>query len=226
MLSLALASIISSAPAIVDGSSSYTVNAEEWQTHHAVNGFVNTGPADPHQIFKIHYRVVNGIVEGFSMPYVEYVHYIQANVTSDGNAMLEIRFPKNYPSANVDGGGEAIFFVNEQEVLPEFGNDDCFYAFAIPFSGSGVVDVVWGDFLTGEPFRGVDVPESCQPETLVQDVVSTQDGVIPPLHQIKAGVKSDEVVCGDNFELVTHPNGKPYCATPSSSEILRERWNL
>lgn len=100
-----------SAVYIANRSNSITVIdglTEEWQTHYAVNGFVNVGPPDPYQIFKIHYRVINGIAEQFSMPYVEYVHYMQAKVDSDGNGTLEIRFPKNYPNANVDGGGGAF----------------------------------------------------------------------------------------------------------------------
>lgn len=196
---------------------------EEWQTHYAVNGFVNSVPPDPYQIFEIHYRVLNGTIEQFSMPYVEYAHYMQANVTSGGNGVLEIRFPKNYPSANVDGGADALFFVGQQEVVPDYdSSDECFYEYSISFTESTVIDVVWGDLLAGEPFRGVEVPESCVADTLVQDVTRTKDGVITPYHQMTAGVTLDEVAC----ELVTHPSDKTYCATPASAEILRERWNV
>jgi DNA-binding beta-propeller fold protein YncE len=194
---------------------------QDWQTHYAVNGFVNTGPADPYQVFKIQYRVVNGTVEQFSMPYETYTHNIRANVTSDGNGVLQIKFPKNYPSGNDELGGEAIAFINEQEIFPEHSITDCFFEFSLPFSNDAVIDLVWTFY--DDSFRGIDVPERCTSETIVQDVVK-KNGIITPLHQMKAGVVPAEVVCGDNLELVSHPNGKPYCATPASAEILKERW--
>ncbi|MEM2140432.1 hypothetical protein [Nitrososphaera sp.] len=197
--------------------------SQDWQTHYTVNGFVNTGPPDPYQIFKVHYQVINGTLEDFRMPYVEYAHYMQANVTSNGNGVLEIRFPKNYPNANVDWGAGALFFVGQQEVIPDHDNaDECFYEYSVSFTEDTVIDVVWGDYMTGEPFRGVDVSESCIPNTLVQDVVKTKDGIITPYQQMKAGVKLDEIVC----ELVVHPSGKIYCVTPPSAEILKQRWNI
>lgn len=194
---------------------------EDWQTHYAVNGFVNVGLPDPYQIFKVHYRAINGTVDEFRMPYEGYAHYMQANVTSDGNGLLEIKFPKNYPSGDIDGGGDAIFFIDTQETIAEDSHaNDCFRQFRIPFTGDVVIDVVWTSAMTDEPFRGVEVSESCIPETIVQDVMRTKDDVITPYHQMKAGVKLDEVVC----ELVTHASGKTYCATPNSAWVLKERW--
>lgn len=224
-LTLALALVLFIPTVYASTSDGDDANTEDWQIHYAVNGFVNSGEPDPYQIFKIHYRVINGTVEKFGMPYFEYSHYIQANVTSNGNAMLEIRFPKNYPSYE---GGEpvsAITFLNEQEIVREqYGDDSCFIDFLIPLSESGTVDVVWTTIFSGRPFQGLDVPESCIPETLVQDVVRTKDGIIPPLHQVKAGVLPDEVACGDAFELITHPNDRRFCCSPGSIEMLKERW--
>jgi hypothetical protein len=224
MLSAAYASPAESPAAIVDTSTTYIDVTNVWQNHYTVNGFTNSGSPDPSEIFKIRYRVINGTIEQFSMPYVGYAHQIQANVTSSGDGLLEIRFPKNYPSANIDGGGEAVFFIDEQETFPA-GREgtDCFYEYSFPFSGSAVVHVSWVDFLTNEPFRGVEVPKTCIPETTVHDVVK-KNGTITPLHQLNAGVRFDEVVCTAGFELVTSPTGKPYCATPASAEILKERW--
>lgn len=200
---------------------------DEWQTHYAVNGFVNVGPPDPYQIFKIHYRVINGMMERFSMPYVEYAHYISTDVASNGNGVLEIRFPKNYPIYEGGEPTEAIFFLNKQEITAEhYDTDDCFIDFRIPLAQSGLVDVVWTTILSGEAFRGTDVPKRCLPDTVVQGVVTMKDGVISPLHQLKAGVKPDEVVCRYGFELITHPDGRPYCATPQSAEQLYNRWKM
>ncbi|MEM3159290.1 MAG: hypothetical protein QXJ74_00740 [Nitrososphaera sp.] len=202
--------------------------SQEWQTHYAVNGLVNSGPPDPYQIFKVHYRAINGTVEQFSMKNVEYPHDFQASVT--GNGTLEIMFPKNYPNVNADAPeadiAEPIFLSNGQEIAASYFDSDCFRMFSIPFSGSQVIDIAWPDFLTNEPYRGSDVPESCMAETLVQDVVRTKDGIIPPLHQMKAGVRAEEVACGDEFELVARPDGRPYCATSTSAEILKQRWNI
>jgi hypothetical protein len=197
---------------------------KEWKTHYAVSEFVNPGQPEPREIFKIHYRVLNGMVEQFHMPYGEYAHHIQAKV-SGGSGTLEIMFPKNYPSANADGGGEAIVFVGEREVAPEYSSaNECFYEFSISFSGPTTVELLWADFLTGEPLRGVSVPDSCLPETTVQQVAKTRDGIIAPLHQVRSGVLPSEVVCGDGFELVSHPDGRPYCVTPNSIEQLIDRW--
>lgn len=207
----------------MSSASSVRASDEGWSTHYAVNGFVNTGPADPYQIFKIQYRVLNGTVEQFSMPYVDVAHNIRAEVTSDGDGVLQIKFPKNYPNGNDELGGSAIVFVNEQEIVPNSTETDCFSEFSLPFSNDAVIDVVWGFY--DDFFRGADVAEGCMPETIVQDVVRTKDGVIPPLQQLKAGVTTEEVVCGYGFELIRHPDGRPYCATPSSVEQLYNRWN-
>lgn len=194
---------------------------EEWKTYYAVNDFVNVGPADPYQIFKVHYRVLNGTIEHFTMPYVEYPYNIMADVTSNGNGTLEIMFPKNYPNTNADFA-EAIFFEDYQEIVAFDRDTECFREFSIPFTGSKRIEVNWVDFLTNDPFRGIDVPESCIPETLVQDVVRTKDGVIAPYHQMKAGVTRGGLV----FEIVEHPSGTAFYATPASAEILKERWSI
>ncbi len=197
---------------------------EEWETHYAVNDFANTGTPDPHQIFKIYYRAINGTVEEFNMLYIEYAHYIEADVSSsNGNATLEIRFPKNYP---IHEGGDyldPIIIFDDREILPDrFEATNCFYEYSIPYNGNGVIDVAWATILTEQSFIGVDVPEDCMPETLVQGVVKTNDDVISPFRQLNAGVKADEVIC----DIVTHPNGKQYCATPASTELLKERWKI
>lgn len=207
---------------------------QEWLTHYAVSDFVNTGlpernqtgSPDPRQIFKIHYRVVGGTLEDFSMPFVSYAHYIQANVISEDNDMLQILFPKNYPIHERGVYLYPIIFFNQLEIGETVDHEiaECFYAYSIPNTGSGVIDLVW-TFQRGGPFIGLDVPDHCTSETLVEDVVRTKDGIIAPFHQVKAGVKPNEVVCSEEFELIFHPNGRPFCATPSSAEILKQRWN-
>lgn len=197
-----------------------------WQTHYAVNGFVNSGQPDPGQIFKIRYLVLDGAVEEFSMPLGFRTNDVAARVVSDGNGTLKINFPKNYPITNTDDIAQFDVFVGDRTIPFDWDESACFFEMSIPFSGSELIEVKWLDFLTDEPYRGIVDSETCISETLVQDVVRTKDGTIAPLHQVKAGVKPNEVVCGDDFELVMHPNGKPYCASPDSAEVLKERWNI
>lgn len=200
---------------------------EGWQTHYAVNGFVNVGPPDPYQIFKIQYRVINGTAGDAALPHYDLTPTMRVYVNTDSQGTLEIRFPKNYPSYEGSRPTDAIFFLNELEVTGEhYGNDDCFIDFRIPFNQSGFIDVVWTTIFGNEIFTGIGVPEHCISETLVQDVVRTKDGVIAPLHQVKAGVKPEEVVCADGFEFIYRPDSRPYCATPNSAERLYNQWKI
>jgi hypothetical protein len=73
----------------------------------------------------------------------------------------------------------------------------------------------------GQPFLGDYVPDVCLPATTVQN-----SGSLTPLQQLKAGTEARNVVCPASLTLVVDPNSKPYCATPASAEILKERWQV
>jgi hypothetical protein len=48
-------------------------------------------------------------------------------------------------------------------------------------------------------------------------------GSFPPLKQLKAGAKLDELFCRGDFVLVHKYNGSPACVKPTSVEKLKER---
>jgi hypothetical protein len=108
---------------------------------------------------------------------------------------------------------------------------DCFFVLSIPFKGSVKVGLAWMYLPTNFPFHGDAIPDHCIPETTVQDVVVKKGGTISPLHQFKAGVRAQDVMCEgpmepDEFRLVIHPDGRPYCVTQESATELIQRWGV
>jgi hypothetical protein len=221
LISLLLASslflpLLLSAPA-------YASNGdEEWRTAYKVGKFLNSEPPKSDQIFKIQYRAVNGTIESLGVP-----DEVAAIVTSDGNGTLQIRYPRNYPYTNdIDGGGDPVVIINEIDVIASQDMTDCFFVFSIPFTGSSRIVLAWAYQAVEQPRHGDVIPDSCISQTVVESVPVRQDGTISPLHQVRAGVAAEDVACKEGLELVINPNGKPYCAQPSTAIVLRERWNL
>lgn len=71
----------------------------------------------------------------------------------------------------------------------------------------------------------VSVADSCIPQTVIKDVPVRNDNTIAPLHQFKAGVAAEDIVCKEGFKIVIRADGKPFCVTPSTAKELIERWN-
>lgn len=188
---------------------------EEWKTTYAVGKFLYNEPPKSDQIFKIYYRVVNGTVDEF----LASQYGAAAQVNSSGNATLEIKFPRNFPYTNGDGSPDPIFFINELEVFPsEKRITDCLFIYSIPYAGASKIELVLTYLATNLPFRGDDIPDSCISETIADASTMT------PIDQLRAGIAAADVVCKEGLERVIDPNGKPYCATPASADILKERW--
>lgn len=185
-------------------------------------------PPKPDQIFKIPYKVTNGTAD-IDNDQSTATFTILIDSIEDG--LVEVKYPRNYPYTDVaqlDGvdGRDAIVFVNEIEEFPEMEVTDCFYEFSIPFSGDTKIDVVWPFLGAMIPRHGDDVPASCIEETIVDNVPTRADGTISPLHQVRAGIAADDVVCKEQQTLVIHSSGRPYCVSISNAEVLQERWNL
>jgi hypothetical protein len=132
----------------------------------------------------------------------------------------------NEPKSSGPGAGSFIFFaqpsgVREEQVLGNTTTTDCFFAISLPFTGKTKLSVT-SSFIPEENFvfHGDDVRDGCIPETIAAA------GAISPLLQIKAGIAAGDVVCKEGLELVVHPNGKPYCATPATAKMLKERWHI
>ncbi|NWG37492.1 hypothetical protein [Nitrososphaera sp.] len=204
----------------------------EWKTAYGVGRFLYSDPPRPDQVFKIHARAINGAVEELHAG----ESWFSANVTSAHDGILEIRYPRNYPYTNEfinEPGVQPLLFVNGMETLPEATPaevTDCFFVFSIPFSESAEIGLAWPYLAVAEPHYGDDVPDSCTPETIV-NVPTRKDGTISPLQQFKAGVKAEDVLCGDGYlnneyRLVVHPDGKPFCVTRSSATELIQRWGV
>lgn len=197
----------------------------EWKTVHAIGSFLNSKPTKPDQVFKIQYRIINGTIEKFDVLKGDIV----AKVHSTENGRLEIQFPRNYPYTNAIiedtseyHSGPPIVLINGQDVTPKFGVTDCFFLFSIPFSGASEIELVRTNILVPTPFHGDNIPYQCILQTV--DVYVRDDGTIAPLHQFRAAVKAEDIVCKEGLELIIKSNGKPYCVTPSTAERLADLW--
>lgn len=198
-----------------------------------VGKFLNSTPPKPDQIFNVQYRVINGTMESFDLQQeIEDVlmnNGIVAKVNSSSNGVFEIKFPRNFPYTNSGGGvGDLAFFVVDEDGYIEDNRavTDCFFAFSVPFKGSIEIEMGLPSILIKAPYHGDSIPDSCTPQTTVQDVPVRKDGTIAPWQQFKAGVAAKDIVCREGFEPIVHPDGRPFCATPNSKEKLQERWNL
>lgn len=203
-----------------------TLTEKEWKTAYAFVKPVNADPSIKNQIFKIEYRTINGTTERFDLPPQEYTHSVDAQVSSSndvGGGILEIRFPRNYPyTDNAIRDSMPTVLVNGKNVFPGRSVTNCFFVYSIPFTGdSSRVELSWPVLHNGQPFLGDYVPDVCLPATTVQN-----SGSLTPLQQLKAGTEARNVVCPASLTLVVDPNSKPYCATPASAEILKERWQV
>jgi hypothetical protein len=202
---------------------------EEWKTAYMVGKFLYSDPPKPDQIFKIQYRVLNGAIEQLTVG--------QTKVISNGNGTLEIKFPRNYPYTNEDATmapiyvNPMVFFEAEpyDEVTEITYNDitDCFFMFSIPFAGNRSIALVWSYLLWTEPHHGDDVPDSCIPQTVVENVPTRNDGTITPLQQFRAGVAAEDAVCPvrqqeeEQIMLLISPDQKPYCVKWSNEGFMK-----
>lgn len=206
-------------------------NEEEWKTVYAVGKFSFTEPRKPDQIFNVQYIAVNGTIENVSAKFG-----FSGSIDATDSGILEIKYPRNYPYTNSPSDefvAQPIVFINGLEAdvsaVPEI--TDCFFVFSIPFSGSAEFELAWTYLTTNFPLHGDEVPEHCIPETVVQDAVVKNDGAISPYHQYKAGVRAQDVMCEgilepEDYRLVIHPDGRPFCVTRESATDLIQRWGI
>jgi hypothetical protein len=203
----------------------------EWNVSYSLGKFSHSNPPKPDQIFKIYYRVVNGTIDSVSTP----LGAVAANVTSSDSSggVLEVKYPRNYPYSNDPDGKSAgvrsfTFFAKplggrDIEVAGNGTATDCFFILSVPFTGKTFIQI--GSAILLDPtfaFHGDDVPVSC-----ISDTVVTNNGEITPLQQLKAGVTSKDIVCGNGFELIVQPaSGKPYCATHTTIIKLSNWWQI
>lgn len=206
---------------------------EEWKTAYTVGKFLLNEPPKPDQIFKVQYRTINGTIERFNAP----PQNIITDVSSNGNGILEIRYPRNYPYTNDDmetHGLNAVLFFNGQpdgEIENYISTDDCFFVFSFPFTGRNEIGIAWTYFAVSKPFHGDNLPDSCIPQTIVENVPVRKDGTISPLHQFRAGVVAEDISCNGiydkkGYHLVINPKGKPYCATDETIKFLNRVWYM
>lgn len=199
---------------------------DDWKSAHIVGRFHDSDPPRPDQIFKIQYRVMNGTSENVVTP-----GSILFNLSSAENGLLEVKFPRNYPYHNdIQSTPAANFvFLNEKQNDVFESNvtaTDCFFVFLVPFNDDADLKMTWAILLNGAEVRGDDIPASCITETVVEDVRVKGDGTIRPSDQLKAGVDPVGVLCPPGLEVIVSPIGKPYCATPSTADLLTERWDI
>lgn len=194
-----------------------TANEPRWETVYTLGKFLYSEPPIPDQIFKVKYRVINGTADKF----VAQPFGAAATVSAEGNGLLEIMYPRNYPYTNNISGmdmADPLFVVNGSQESPlESVTTGCFFKFSIPFTDKSEIELAWTYLAIEQFYHGDYVWESCLPETLVLEALT-------PVQQSRAGVQPQNIVCPEELLLVIDPTYKPYCATPASAEILKERW--
>jgi hypothetical protein len=216
----------------VFSTTTYASNSnEEWETGYSVGKYFRS--VYPDQISKIHYRVINGTVEKFNVVHeiggIIYGNFI-FQVDINDNAILEIKVPRNHPYATIDHVDitDPIILASENgssdyvELEYDVDLTDCFFLISVPLNSSSKIEVIW-TYPSG--LSKINVPDYCIPETVVEDVPVRSDGTISPLHQFRAGVAAEDIVCNEGFGLIIRTDGKPYCVTPATAEILNELWN-
>lgn len=205
------------------------IQKPEWKTVLAAGNFLYSDPPKPDQIFKAYYRVINGTIEKLAVS--------GTKLSSSGNGTLEIMWPQNYPYTNEEGNtapnAESPLAIFDAEPYPEFVEvtlddiTDCFFVFSIPFTGNQSIALVWSYLLTNLPYHGDEIPDSCTPQTLVENVPTRKDGTITPLQQFKAGVAAEHTVCPpreqgeERLMLLISPKGKPYCVKISDEGFMK-----
>jgi hypothetical protein len=188
--------------------------------------FLYSDPPRPDQIFKAYYRVIDGTIEKLSVG--------GTKVSSSGNGTLEVKFPMNYPYTNEDITGR-IDATPTLLIDGQFGEEityssitDCFFVFSIPFTGSKSIGLAWDYLTTNQPYHGDEIPDSCIPQTLVENVPTKKDGTISPWQQFKAGVAAEDAICpetkhGEKLMLLVSPDGRPFCVKLSDEGFMKKR---
>lgn len=218
---------------VIDTSS--IIPEPEWKTVLAVGQFRYSDPPMSDQIFKAYYRVINGTIENLAVSDTKV-----SSSGNNGNGTLEIMWPRNYPYTNAQGSTapnpdeSPVAFLNTKpysEIAPvtHTATTDCFFVFSIPFSGSQSIGLAWSYLLTNLPYHGDEIPDSCTPQTLVENVPTRRDGTITPLQQFKAGVAAEDAVCPtpreqgeeERLMLLISPKGKPYCVKISDEGFMK-----
>ena len=205
------------------------------------NRGILSDPHKPDQIFRIYYRVINGTINDFST-FDTSLHQLVVNIsstTNNGTAMLEIKFPRNYPYSNNPGmnsGGIDNFAVfvqhldqkQGQPIVVNGSTTDCFFDFSIPVTSNAKVQLVAPSLVsTGLKYHGDNtIPASCISDTVVPNVPTKKDGTIAPLQQYRAGVAAKDVVCPVEYPiLVIRSDGMPYCVNEHILEFLDKVWH-
>lgn len=212
-----------------------SVLEEEWKTAYAVGKFLNSEPTRRDQIFKIQYRVMNGTLETFDIRQkvqdVLIGNGVVAKVNSDGTGILEIKFPRNFPYTSSQGGMENFIFNIGNRFVEEARriSTDCFFVFSVPFTDRAEIEMIIPTILMKATYHGDDIPDACLPQTVVANVPARLDGAITPLHQLKAGVAAEDVMCPhtqqgeEMFMLLISPKDKPYCAYLVNEGFLKAK---
>jgi hypothetical protein len=128
---------------------------DEQKTVYAVGEFLNSELPKPDQIFKFHYRVINGTTESLDIGeqivddiFMDNGITVKVN-NNDGNnssnGVLEIKYPRNFPYDSSIRSGDAgllSFSLWDKDGRGIEGDDrmatECFFVFSIPFTGSSI----------------------------------------------------------------------------------------
>lgn len=196
----------------------------EWKIYHAPDKFGSVKPAN---IFNIHYRISNGIIDAFEQ--IDQT-FFKVKLIGENNGIFEIKIPRNYPYSNLPDSPDEYNHTENRIVILSNGSEmssgyemevtDCFYIHSIEFSGNKTFELGYPQLLVGLPFRGEKVPKHCIEETMTQNT-SKNLVTLTPLEQFKAGVDVEDIFCKWGFQLIIKAsNGHPACVKPESTSKL------
>ncbi|MGI0027913.1 MAG: hypothetical protein ACREAD_08755 [Nitrosopumilaceae archaeon] len=197
-----------------------------WQNYF-LGKVINHDTPKSDQIFKFQFRVVNGTIDKLTQ--ASEWEGITADVHSQGNTTLEIKFPRNYPF--VQGYNDAsehytpliYFSTNHIEGNYTMSTSDCFFVYSVPFSGTSTIDMLIAHSLISnlpDMYHGDNISPSCNNSTIVS--------YMPPLQQIKSGLDPKMVACQPSLQLLIKAEDKSLaCVYPMMFKILVERgWGV
>ena len=205
------------------------LNALDWKEIQVPGEYTNSDPPIPSQTFRFPYLVNNGKINEISGTVGEITVALESK--EKAHAIFALKIPRSYPYTDHDdedaghpGHGLELFLISDshEEYQPNITKLDCFYEVWFSFSGNQTVTIPfrWSYLQVDWSFHGDDdVPDYCKGYTQAN---TNYDSLQSPLKQFKDRVELYNVVCKNNYILVTNSQ-EPACMTKDTARILWER---
>lgn len=209
-----------------------TVYAEDlWLSVPIIGEYRHWDPPKNPNVFNIQYKIVNGSIHDVDAVQSRVSFHIESNQ----NGLLEIKIPRNYPFTDYPQEmreRDALYIkiddsnVNADSIDIKY-DDDCFYAYAIPFSSNNSEIIIGYSKTLSQvlPYAIDNVPDHCIVNVFAQPpfppFIANQ---FSPLTQIQLGTNPTDIRCTSDFVLIfKSSDDSPACVKPETKEKLIER---